>query len=220
MSDFVTPWTLACQASLSFTVSQFVQTHVHWVGDAIQSCHPLPSPFSPCRQSFPASESVSVSRLFTSGGHNIGASASASVLPMNIQLISFRINWFDLLAVQETLKRLLQHHYLKASVLQHSVFLMVQLWHPFMTTGKSRALTIGTFVGKVMSLLLNMLSVFVIAFLPRSICLFISWLQSLSEVISEPRKIKSVTASTSSSSIYHKIMRLGVIILIFLSVEF
>ena len=147
---------------------------------------------------------------------------SFSISPSNeyLVLISFRINWFDLLAVQETLKRLLQHHYLKASVLQHSVFLMVQLWHPFMTTGKSRALTIGTFVGKVMSLLLNMLSVFVIAFLPRSICLFISWLQSLSEVISEPRKIKSVTASTSSSSIYHKIMRLGVIILIFLSVEF
>ena len=89
-----------------------------------------------------------------------------------------------------------------------------------MTTGKSRALTIETFVGKVMSLLFNMLSMFVIAFPPRSNCLFISWLQSLSEVISESRKIKSVTASTSSPSICHKMMRLGAIILIFLNVEF
>ena len=196
---------------------EFAQIHVHWVGDTMYlllCCLLLllPSIFPRC---WVFSNESALHIMWPKYW-------SFSISPSNeyLVLISFRINWFDLLAVQETLKRLLQHHYLKASVLQHSVFLMVQLWHPFMTTGKSRALTIGTFVGKVMSLLLNMLSVFVIAFLPRSICLFISWLQSLSEVISEPRKIKSVTASTSSSSIYHKIMRLGVIILIFLSVEF
>ena len=198
-------------------LSEFAQIHVHWVGDTMYlllCCLLLllPSIFPRC---WVFSNESALHIMWPKYW-------SFSISPSNeyLVLISFRINWFDLLAVQETLKRLLQHHYLKASVLQHSVFLMVQLWHPFMTTGKSRALTIGTFVGKVMSLLLNMLSVFVIAFLPRSICLFISWLQSLSEVISEPRKIKSVTASTSSSSIYHKIMRLGVIILIFLSVEF
>ena len=105
-------------------------------------------------------------------------------------LISFRIDWFDLLAVQGTLKSLLQHHSSKASILRHSAFFIVQLSHPYMTTGKSIALTRQTFVGKVMSLLFNMLSSLVIVFLPRSKCLLISWLQSPSAVILEPPKNK------------------------------
>ena len=113
-------------------------------------------------------------------------------------LISFRIDWLDLLAVQGTLESLLQHHGLKASILWHSALFMVQLSLPYMTTGIDIALTICTFVGKVMSLLLNTLSRFVIAFLPRSKRLLISWLQSLSTVILEPKKIKSITASTFS----------------------
>ena len=110
-------------------------------------------------------------------------------------LISFRIDWFDLLAVQGTVKNLLQHHTSKALILWCSAFLMVQFSHPYMTTGKTIALTIQTFVGKVMSLLFNMPSRFVITFLPSSKCLLISWLQSLSEVILEPKKIISATLS-------------------------
>ena len=106
-------------------------------------------------------------------------------------LISFRMDWLDLLAVQGTLKSLLQHHSSKASILQHSAFFIVQLSHPYMTTGKTIALTRRTFVGKVMSLLFNMLSRLVITFLPRSKCLLISWLQSPSAVILEPQKIVS-----------------------------
>ena len=111
------------------------------------------------------------------------------------ELISIRIDWFDPLAVQGTLKSLLQHHSSKASILQRSAFFTVQLSHPYMTTGKTIALTRQTFVGKVMSLLFNMLSRLVIAFLPRSKRLLISWLQSPSAVILEPQKIKSVTIS-------------------------
>ena len=111
-------------------------------------------------------------------------------------LISFRMDWCDLLAVQGTLKSLLQHHNSEASILWHSAFFMVPLSHPYMITGKTIALTRWTFVGKVMSLLFNTLSRFVIAFLPRSKCLLISWLQLLSAVILEPGKIKSVTVST------------------------
>ena len=103
-------------------------------------------------------------------------------------LISFSMDWLDLLAVQGTLKSLLQHHSSKASVLRHSAFFMVQLSHPYLTTGKTIALTRQTFVGKVMSLLFNMLSRLVITFLPRSKCLLISWLQSPSAVILEPKK--------------------------------
>ena len=112
-------------------------------------------------------------------------------------LISFRMDWLDLLVVQGTLKNLLQHHSSKASILQHPAFFTVQLSHPYMTTGKTIALTGWTFVGKVMSLLLNMLSRLVITFLLRSKCLLISWLQSSSAVILEPRKIKSDTVSWS-----------------------
>ena len=120
-------------------------------------------------------------------------------------LISFRMDWLDLLAVQGTLKSLLQHHSSKASILQCSAFFMVQLSQPYMTTGKTIALTIQTFAGKVMSLLFNMLSRFVISFLPRSKRLWISWLQSPSAVIFEPPKIKSATARRSNQSILKEI---------------
>ena len=116
-------------------------------------------------------------------------------------LISFRMDWLDLLAVQGTLKSLLQHHGSKASVFQHSAFFTVQLSHPYMTTGKTIGLTRWTFVGKVMSLLFNMLFRLVITFLRRSKRLLISWLQSPSAVILEPKKVKSDTVSTVSPSI-------------------
>ena len=112
-------------------------------------------------------------------------------------LISFRMDWLDLLAGQGTLKSLLQYHSSKASILHHSAFFMLQLSHPYLTTGKTIALTRQTFAGKVMSLLFNMLSRLIIAFLPRSKCLLISWLQSPSAVILEPPKIKSATVSPS-----------------------
>ena len=145
-----------------------------------QWCHPTTSssvgPFCSCLQSFPASDSFPKSHFFKSGGQSIGASASASVIPMISFRISFSIDWFDL-AVQGTLKSLLQHHSSKSSILWCSAFFMVQLPHPHMTTGKTIAWTRWTFVGKVMSLLYNMLSSLVIAFLPRSKRLLISWLQ-------------------------------------------
>ena len=131
------------------------------------------------------------------------------------ELISFRMDWLDLLAVQGTLKSLLQHHSSKASILWHSSFFIVQLSHPYMTTGKTIALTRRTFAGKVMSLLLNMLSRLVITFLPRSKHLLISWLQSPSAVILEPQKIKSDTVSTVSPSISHEVMGPDAIILKF-----
>ena len=121
----------------------------------------------------------------------------------------------DLLADQGTLKSLLQHHSSKASILQQSAFFTVQLSHPYMTTGKTIALTRQTFVGEVMSLLFDMLSRLVIAFLPRSNCLLISWLQSSSAVILEPRKIKSVTVFTVSPSICHEVMGPDAMILVF-----
>ena len=125
------------------------------------------------------------------------------------------MDWLDLLAVQGTLKSLIQHHTSKASVLQHSAFFTVQLSHPYMTTGKTIALTRRTFVGKVMSLLFNMLSRLVITFLSRSKRLLISWLQSPSGVILEPPKIKSDTVSTVSPSIYHEVMGPDAMILVF-----
>ena len=128
-------------------------------------------------------------------------SFSFSIIPSNeiLGLISFRMDWLDLLAVQGTLKSLLQHHSSKASILRRSAFFTVQLSHLYMATRKSIDLTRQTFVSKVMSLLLNMLSRLVITFLPRSKCLFISWLQSPSAVILEPKKIKSDTVSPSIS---------------------
>ena len=129
-------------------------------------------------------------------------------------LIFFRMDWFDLLAVQGTLKSLLQHHSLKASVLQCSAFFIVQLSHPYMTTGKIIALTRRTFVGKVMSLLFNILSRLVIAFLPRHKHPLISWLQSPSAVILEPQKIKSVSVSIFSPSIGHEVIGPDAMILV------
>ena len=121
-------------------------------------------------------------------------------------LVSFRMDWLDLLAVQRTLKSLLQHHSSKASILWYSAYFILQLSHPHMTAGKTIALTRRTFVNKVMSLLFNMLSRLVITLLPRSKCLLISWLQSPSVVILEPPKIKSDTVSTVSPSIYHEVI--------------
>ena len=147
-----------------------------------------------------------MSQLFTSGGHSIGVSASISPSNEYSLLISFRMDWLDLLSDQGTLKSPLQHHSSKASIPLHSAFFIVQLSHQHMTTGKTIALTRRTFVGKVMSLLFNMLSRLVITFLPRSKCLFISWLQSQSAVILEPPKIKSATVSTVSPFICHEMM--------------
>ena len=130
-------------------------------------------------------------------------------------LISFRMDWLDLLAVQGTRKSLLQHHSSKASILQHSAFFTVQLSHPYMTTGKIVALTRRTLVGQIMSLLLNVLSRLVITFLPRSKRLLISWLQSPSAVILEPQNIKSDTVSTVYPSICHEVVGPGTMILIF-----
>ena len=144
-------------------------------------------------------------------------SFSLSIIPSKEYpgLISFRMDWLDLLAVQGTLRSLLQHHSSKASILQHSAFFTVQLSHPYMTTGKTIALTRWTFVGKVMSLLLNMLSRLVITFLSRSKCFLISWLQSPSAVILEPRKIKSAPVFTVSLSISHEVMGPDAIVFVF-----
>ena len=187
-------------------------THVHQVGDAIQPPHPLPptSPFAFNLSSIRAffSESALCIRWLKYWSFNISPSNEHS------GIISFWINWFDLLYVQGTLKSLLQHHSSKASLLQYSAFFMVQLSHPYMTSGKTIALTRWTFVGKVTSLLFNMLSRLVITFLPRSKCLLISWLQLLSAVILEPKKIKPVSASTFSPSICHEVMGPDAMILV------
>ena len=144
-------------------------------------------------------------------------SFSFSISPSNEYsgMISFRMDWLDLLAVQGTLKSLLQHHSSKASVLQCSPFFIVQLSHPHMTIGKTIALTRWTFVGKVMSLLFNMLSRLIITFLPRSKCLLISWLQSPCPVILEPKKIKSDTVSIVSPSISHEVVGPDAMIFVF-----
>ena len=180
---------------------EFTQTHVHRVSDAIQPSHPLLSPSPPAPN---PSQHQSLFQWVNSS-HEV-----AKVLEFRLQhqsfqwtprTISFRMDCLDLLAVQGTLKSLLQHHSSKPSVLWCSAFFTVQLSHPYMTTGKTIALTRWTFVGKVISLLLNMLSRSVITFLPRSKHLLISWLQSPSAVILEPPKIKSDTVSTLSPSI-------------------
>ena len=149
-------------------------------------------------------------------------SFSSSIHPSNeyLGLVSFKIDWLDLLALQGTLKSLLQHHSSKASILQHSAYFIVQLSHWYMTTGKTIALTRWTFVGKVIFLLFNILSMLVITFLPRSKCLLISWLQSPSAVILEPKKIKPVTVSIVSPSICHRVMELDAMILVFWMLSF
>ena len=149
-------------------------------------------------------------------------SFSFNISPSNEHpgLISFRMDWLDLLAVQGTLKSLLQHYSSKASILRHSAFFIGQLSHPYMTTGKTIILTRWTFVDKIMSLLFNMLSRLVITFLPRSKHLLISWLQSPSAVILEPKKIKSATVSTVSPSICHEVMGPDAMILVFWMLSF
>ena len=184
---------------------EFTQTHVHWVGDTIQPSHlSFPSP--------PALNLCQHQGLFkwVSSSHQ-----GTKVWQFQLQYHSFQwtlrtdllwMDWLDLLAVQGTLKNLLQHHSSKPSILWGSAFFIVQLSHSYMTTGKTTALTRQTFVGKVMSLLFNMLSMLVIAFLPRSKRLLISWLQSPSAVILDPQKIKSATVSTVSPSICHEVI--------------
>ena len=161
---------------------QLAQTHVHRVSDAIQPFHPLsstsPPAFNPAQHQGLSNELALCIRWPKYWSFSISPSHEYS------GLISFRIDWFDLRAVQGTLKSLLQHHSLKASILQCSAFFMVQCSHPYMTTGKTIALTRRTFVGTVMSLLFNMLSRLVIAFLPRSKHFFISWLHSPSAFLS------------------------------------
>jgi len=185
---FATPWTIARQASLSITNSQSLLKLI-----SIESIMPSSHLFLSCPLLLLPSIFPSI-RVFS----NESAlcirwqkywSFSFNISPYNEHpgLISFRMDWLDLLAVQETLKSLLQHHSSKASILQCSAFFIVQLSHTYMTTGKTIALTRWTFV-KIMSLLLNMLSRLVITFLPRSKCLLISWLQSPSAVILEPKK--------------------------------
>ena len=172
--DSVTPWTAACQASLSITTPRACSNSC----PSSQWSHPTISssviPFSSYLQSVPASGSFQMSQFFTSGAQSF----SFNISPSNEYsgLISFRMDWLDLLAVQRILKSHLQYHSSKASILWHSAFFIVQLSHLYMTTGKTMALTRRTFVGKVMSLLFNMLSRLVIAFLPRSKHLLISLL--------------------------------------------
>ena len=175
---------------------EFIQTQVHPVGDAIQPSYPLSSPSPPA----PNPSSI---RVFSNESTLCMRwpkywSFSFSISPSNEHpgLISLRMDRLDLLAVQGTLKSLLQHHSSKALILRSSALFTVQLSHPYMTTGKTIALTRWTFVGNVIPLLLNMLSRLVITFLPRNKRLLISWLQSLSTVILEPPKIKSDTIST------------------------
>ena len=189
---------------------EFTQIHVYRVSDAIQPSHPLLSPITTSIRVF-SSESTLLMRWPKYW------SFSFSIIPSKEipGLISFRMDWLDDLAVQGTLRSLLQHHSSKASILQCSAFFIVQLSHPYMTTGKTIALTRWTFVGKVMSLLLNMLSRLVITFLPRSKRLLISWLQSPPAVLLEPRKIKSDTVSTVSPAIYHEVMGPDAMILVF-----
>ena len=199
---------------------EFTQTHVHRVGDAIQPSHPLSSP-SP-----PAFNLYQHQGLFqwVSSSHQVATVLEFQVQHQSFQehpgLISFRMNWLDLLPVQGTLKSLLQHHSIKASILWNSAFFRVQLSHPYMTTGENIALIRQTFVGKVMSLLFNMLSSLVITFIPRRKHLLISWLQSPSAVILEPPKIKSATVSTVSPVICHEVMGPDAMILVFWMLSF
>ena len=187
-------------------LTEITQTHVHRVSDSIQPSHPLssPSPPDPNPSSIRvfSNESTLLMRCpkYWSFSFNISPSNEYS------GLISFRMDWLDLLAVQGTLRSLLQHHSSKASIFGCSAFFTVQLSHPYMTTGNTIALTRWTFVGQVMSLFFNMLSRLVITFLPRSKRLLISWLQPPSAVILEPKNIKSDTASTVSPSISHEVM--------------
>ena len=197
---------------------EIAQTHVHQVGDPSSHlilCHPL---------HLLPSILPSIRVLFNESALHIRWPKywSFSISPSNEYsgLISFRMDWLDLLEVQGTLKDLLQHHSSKASILQRSAFFIVQLSHPYRTTGKNIVLTRWTFVGKVMSLLFNMLSRLVITFLPKSKRLLISWLHIPSAVILEPKKINAVTVSTISPSICHKVMGPDAMIFVFWMLSF
>ena len=182
----MTPRTTPCQASLSITHSwSLLKLTSVMPSNHLILCCPLLLPFSvfPSVRVF-SNESVLHIRWPNYWSFNLSISPSNECSG----LVSFRMDWLDLLAVQGTLKSLLQHHSSKASILQHSAFFIVQLSHPYMTTGKTKALTRRTFVGKVMSLIFSMLSSLIIAFLPRSKYLLISWLKSPSAVILEPKK--------------------------------
>ena len=194
---------------------EFTQTPIHRVSDAIQPSHPLSSPSPPAPN--PSQHQGFANELTLRMRWQKYWSFSFSIIPSKEipGLISFRMDWLALPAVQGTLKSLFQNHSSKASIPQCSVFFTVQLSHPYMTTGKTIGLTRWTFVGKVMSLLFNMLSRLVITFLPRSKRLLISWLQSPSSVILEPKKIKSDNVSTVSPSISHEVMGPDAIIFIF-----
>ena len=205
---FATLWCAACQVSLSFTISQsllkLMSIESVMPSNHLTLCRPLlllPSIFPSIR----VLSNEFALRIRWQKYWRLSFSNSSSNEYSG--LISIRIDWFDLLAVQGTLKSLLQHHSSKASILWCSAFFLVQLSHLYMTTVKTIVLTIRTFVCKVKSLLFNTLSRLVIGFLPRSKCLLISWLQSPSAVILEPKKIKSVTVSIVSQSICHEVMR-------------
>ena len=213
---FATPWITAHQASLSITNSwsSLKLMSIKWVTPSshLILCRPLL-----LLPQIPPSIRVFSNEATPRMRWPQYWSFSFSIIPSKEipRLISFRMDCLALLAVQGTLKSVLQHHSSKASILWRSAFLTVQLSHPYMTIGKTIALTRQTFVGKVMSLLLNMLSRLVITFLPRSKHLLISWLQSPSAVILEPKKIKSDTVSTVSSSICHEVMGPDAMILVF-----
>ena len=218
---FVTPGIVACQASLCITNSpsflKLMSIKLVMPSNHLILCHPLlllPSSFPSIRVF--SNESALRMRWpkYWSFSFNISSSNE------HPGLISFRMDWLDLLAVQETFKSLLQHYSSKAAILLCSAFFTVQLSHPYMTTGKTIALFTQIFVGKVMSLLLNMLSRLVITFLPRNKCLLISWLQSPSAVILGPKKIKSVIVSTVSPSICHEVMGPDAMILVFWMLDF
>ena len=213
---FATPWIAACQASLSITNSRssLRLTSIESVmpSSHLILCRPLLLlPHIPPSITVFSSESTLHMRWPKYWSFSFSIIPSKEILG----LISFRMDWLDLLAVQGTLKSLLQHHSSKASILWRSSFFTVQLSHAYMTTGKTIALTRQTFVGKVMSLLLNMLSRLVITFLPRSKLLLISWLHSPSVVILDPRKIKSDTVSTVSPSISHEVVGPDAMIFVF-----
>ena len=208
---FVSPWNAACQASLSFTMSQsllkFMSIELVMLSNHLILCHPLlflPSIYPSIR--------VFCNEWTLRIRWPKYWSFSFSISPSNEYsgLMSFRMDWFDLFAIQGTLKRLLQH----------SAFFMVQLSYQYMTAGKTIALTRWIYVIKVMSLLFNTLSMFIVAFLPRNKCLLISWLQSPSIVISELKKIKSATIFIFYQSICHEVMGLDAVILVFSKLSF
>ena len=221
VTDSVTPWTAACQASLSITNSQSLLKLMS-IESVMPSTHLIRCcPLLLLPSIFPSIRVFSNESLLCIRWPKYW-SFSLSISPPNEYsgLISFRTDWFDLLVIQGTLKSLLQYHSSKTSVVCCSAFFMVQFSHPYMTTGKTTALTRWTFVSRVMSLLFNTLSRFVIALLSRSKHLLISWLQTPSAVILEPKKIKSVTVSIVSLAICHWSDEMGSHDLILLNVEF